>query len=172
MTTLYETVIIVPMNTNDGVSTSEIRRNFQTFLNETFGGYTSVNGRGSDPHCPMREEPVVIYTVANDNTALSRCKLYGYAWSIAKTLTQVGIYLRWPNGTVQFVGDPSDTIGPPAPWITAPFPVGPRSSKPWPVDPNSPSGESRSDMLRRDAADTRREHGERIAHRNLMNSAW
>ena len=151
MTALYETIIIIPRYMNDGrISTLESRKKFRKFLKERFGGYTAVSGKGADPYCKRKDEDIEIFTVANDNTTLSRSLLYGYAWGLCKKLDQKGIYVRWPNGRVQFVGDPADTI------------KSPTDTPRWPIDPNSPSDETRSETVRR-------EHGARVEYRNLKN---
>lgn len=100
---LREARIILPLHNNKGLSLAPLHLELEQVLLSHFGGFTSFQAKGAieAPDGPPQRERDVVYDVAMcDNDT-------GYLRAIAVWLAQRGeqdcVYVRFPNGTVEFV---------------------------------------------------------------------
>jgi len=160
------TTLIIPTHTNDGVARADITAMVERRIYHEFNGYTRADVIGCDPHCPTGHETMVQYTIAFQGyDKRARQILYDIALFVCDAMTQVGVYVQWCDGQVQFVGDPTDTIG--APIADAPIDHGiadAMARETWPIDRKA-KGETRDETYRRT-------HGARIRARQIANRPW
>lgn len=100
MTTLTENVLIVACSDATGGATG-LR------LTTAFGGYTQTEGRGawlSPTTGALHTDPVAIFTVAAPHTAETRDTLRAIAREYCSASGEESAYLRFADGTVEFVG--------------------------------------------------------------------
>lgn len=114
---LKEASIVVPMADNAGEYRRPAHRNLAGGLAAFFGGYTCTSGVGGwrDGY-DSQHEPVKIYTVAMEDNAYNRGAFLAFAKIAWKALSQKVGYIRYPDGSVEFV-DMADV-----PDIAAPVP--------------------------------------------------
>lgn len=99
--------MILPVADNSGQSLEAEHRALQTLLCKHFGGYTATQALGG--WCPSpgvhQSEHVTVYDVACEwkNYAFEADTLRSLARNIAALAKQKTVYLRLPDGTVEFI---------------------------------------------------------------------
>ncbi len=157
------TTIIVPLNNNDGMELIGLAKSFVSGMISMFGGATVTPVTGHDPHCHFADgEPMYKVEVATDDTIHSKCRIYSKVLTLCEVAGQQGVMITWSDGSVQFAGDPTDTIGSPAgePTDTIGSPAGEPPKATW-----SRQDKSRDQLLREG-------YNKRLAERDHANRPW
>lgn len=111
-----EARLIVPTADNEGNRLDDLATELEARLTETFGGFTRLFGIGGyrDKNGATIKEPVWVYDVAvpfNVATAVETLDaLYRLARLILEKGKQQSVYLRLPDGRVEFVEAPARRI--------------------------------------------------------------
>ena len=102
-TALHEARLIVPTGADIALSQIDMVRNL---LAETFGGYTEINAAGGwvNPEGKCIQEPVKLFDIAvRKDCKKSNQLLHSIALRVKLSLDQECVYLRKPDGTVEYI---------------------------------------------------------------------
>lgn len=102
---MKEARLIVPVHYNDGTEANGPNVMVQDWLVGVFGGFTLTEGKGGwrDPKGNTVTEPVNVYDVAMADNAEAISHLFEIARKVKNVMEQQAVYVRLPNGLVQFV---------------------------------------------------------------------
>lgn len=104
---MNEAKLIVPMQDNDGEDILSVRDAAIAALIENFGGCTVTAATGYwSNEGKVQREPVWELVVACEPDALSSAHLRTIAENVARDGRQHTVYLRHPDGAVEFVNAP------------------------------------------------------------------
>ena len=110
---MYEASIILPVRDNSGNALAVLLERLEEQLTLLYGGVTihSAKGRYMCDNGNMVSEPVHIVTVAIPNGDLAENTLRQFAARFARDAGQETVYLRLPDGHVEFIGPGSPYVG-------------------------------------------------------------
>lgn len=104
---MREARIILPVLDNNGATLAHVHTGLKRSLCEAFGGYTALASQGGwldSATGRLYEEAGIAYDVAvNPIDATHGRRLRAIAAHAAREASQVCVYLRLPNGDVEFV---------------------------------------------------------------------
>lgn len=102
---MREARIICPERDNSGSDLEVVRLSLARKLCDTFGGCTVSDGQGSwiSASGALYREPVKLFDVACEPTKEARIALRRIAQTLKHDARQEAVYLRLPDGTVEFV---------------------------------------------------------------------
>jgi len=77
---------------------------YQTRLSDAFGGWTAHSATGGWKSANVEvTEPVVVYTVAMDDTAANRDTMRTLASAVKADMEQEAVYLSFTQAEVEFI---------------------------------------------------------------------
>lgn len=99
----YATLILPTVN-NDGVDQTDTHCAMQSVLCDTFGGFTMTAGKGGWKHGALvYHDPVGIYSIAMEDSAIDRAKLESIALFYGHMADQISVMVIHANGAVAFL---------------------------------------------------------------------
>ena len=109
---MREACIILPIADNEGNGLDNVHSELKRDLCAWFGGCTVTKGDGAwlNSQGKLYQEPVAIYTVAMEPSEANRFKLWDLARRLATDARQQAIYVRYADGSVDFVTAPVKAV--------------------------------------------------------------
>lgn len=111
---LKEARIIIPVADHEDRMYRGFMEATRAHMCKCFGGYTETRGSGGwqpplPPNAPVVTEDVYIFDITIDTSGEDNLKLQHIAERVCARMGQSCVYVRWPNGEVQFVEVSRDT---------------------------------------------------------------